>query len=207
MVFILYSIISQHNLLIAVYTYMFLIKAGKKYIKSSEELVSMLLGLAIVVVVVSLIFNFVQRKKGTVEIPGSTNINLSDESIKQNAENFYIVEKGDSLWKIAEKKYNDGYAWAKIAKDNNLKNASIIYVGQKLKMPVMESTITASINQTTNKIDQGEYKVVRNDNLWKIAVRAYGDGYKWTNIYQENKAVINNPDLLEIGMMIKIPKL
>jgi nucleoid-associated protein YgaU len=186
---------------------MFLIKAGKKYIKSSEELVSMLLGLAIVVVVVSLIFNFVQRKKGTVEIPGSTNINLSDESIKQNAENFYIVEKGDSLWKIAEKKYNDGYAWAKIAKENNLKNASIIYVGQKLKMPVIESTITASINQTTNKIDQGEYKVVRNDNLWKIAVRAYGDGYKWTNIYQENKVVINNPDLLEIGMIIKIPKL
>jgi len=186
---------------------MFLIKAGKKYIKSSEELVSMLLGLAIVVVVVSLIFNFVQRKKGTVEIPGSTNINLSNEAIKQNKSDFYIVEKGDNLWKIAEKKYNNGYVWTKIAQENNLKNASIIYVGQELKMPVVETKIAATTNQTDNKITQGEYKVVRNDNLWKIAVRAYGDGYKWTNIWQENKTLIKNPNLLEIGMMIKIPKL
>ncbi|MDD4026965.1 MAG: LysM peptidoglycan-binding domain-containing protein [Candidatus Shapirobacteria bacterium] len=188
---------------------MFLIKAGKKYIKSSEELVSMLLGLAIVVVVVSLIFNFVQRKKGSVEIPGEANIVLSDEAIKQKQEEngVYIVEKGDSLWKIAEKKYNDGYSWTKIAKENNLKNVSVLYVGQKLKMSVDETVITTSKIDTNNKIDQGDYKVVRNDNLWNIAVRAYGDGYKWTDIWQENKAIIRNPSLLEIGMMIKIPKL
>lgn len=187
---------------------MFLIKAGKKYIKSSEELVSMLLGLAIVIVVVSLVFNFIQRKKGTVEIPGATNITLSEEGIKekQEKEGFYTVEKGDNLWKIAEKKYNDGYAWVKIAKENNLKNVSVLYVGQKLKMPTAEPVITASTGEQ-NKISQDEYKVTRNDNLWKIAVRAYGDGYKWTNIYQENKSIIHNPNLLEVGMMIKIPKL
>lgn len=183
---------------------MFLIKAGKKYIKSSEELVSMLLGLAIVVVVVSLIFNFVQRKKGTIGIPGSTNINLSENNNEKSGE--YVVKKGDSLWEIAKNQYNDGYAWTKIAKENNIKNVSVIYTGQKLKMPVIEVKIVASID-TENKINQGEYKVVRNDSLWKIAIKAYGDGYKWTNIYQENKAVIHNPGLLEIGMMLKIPKL
>lgn len=207
----MYSIISQQKLLIAVYNNMFLIKAGKKYIKSSEEVVSMLLGLAIVVVVVSLIFNFVQRKKGTVEIPGATDISLSEQAIKdkQESEGIYVVEKGDSLWKIAEKKYNDGYTWTKIAKENNLKNASIVYVGQKLKMPVVEvkTTIAAATNNSVNKIEVGEYKVVKNDNLWKIAVRAYGDGYKWTNIYQENKAKLNSPGLLEIGMVLNIPKL
>lgn len=188
---------------------MFLIKAGKKYIKSSEELVSMLLGLAIVIVVVSLIFNFVQRKKGTVEIPGTTDISLSEQAIKdkQESEGIYVVEKGDNLWKIAEKKYNDGYAWTKIAKENNLKNASIVYVGQKLKMPVVETTIAAAKIDSSDKIEASEYKVVKNDNLWKIAVRAYGDGYKWTNIYQENKAKLNSPGLLEIGMVLNIPKL
>jgi len=188
---------------------MFLIKAGKKYIKSSEELVSMLLGLAIVIVVVSLIFNFFQRKKGTVEIPGSTDIVLSDEAMreKQNKEGFYVVEKGDSLWKIAEKKYNDGYAWTKIAKENDLKNVSVLHVGQKLKIPVIEAKITATVIETNNKIDQGEYKVVKGDSLWKIAVRTYGDGYKWVDIYQENKAKLNNPGLLEIGMIINLPKL
>ncbi len=185
---------------------MFLIKAGKKYIKSSEELVSMLLGLAIVVVIVSLIFNFIQRKKGTVAIPGSTNISLSENVIKENGGE-YVVKKGDSLWKIAQNQYNDGYAWTKIAKENNIKNVSNIYAGQKLKMPVIETTKIVASTKTENKIDQGEYKVVRNDNLWKIAVRSYGDGYKWTNIWQANKVIIHNPGLLEIGMTIKIPKL
>jgi LysM repeat protein len=140
---------------------MFLIKAGKKYIKSSEELVSMLLGLAIVIVVVSLIFNFIQRKKGTVEIPGSSDIALSDQALKDKEaqQGFYVVQKGDNLWKIAEKKYNNGYAWVKIAKENNLKNASVITVGQKLKMPAAEPVITVSTGTPNNKIEQGEYKV------------------------------------------------
>lgn len=184
---------------------MFLIKAGKKYIKSSEELISMFLGLAIVIVIISLIFNFVQRKKGTIGIPGSTDIKLSENVNNQVGE--YVVKKGDSLWKIAKSQYNDGYAWTKIAKENNLKNVGIIHVGQKLKMPVVETKVTVAVIETDNKINQGEYKVVRNDSLWKIAVRAYGDGYKWTKIYQENKAKIPNPGLLEIGMIINIPKL
>ena len=187
---------------------MFLIKAGKKYIKSLEELVSMLLGLAIMVVVVALIFNFIQRGKGTVEIPGVSDVTLSEEMIKQKQEeeNTYVVVNGDNLWKIAEKKYNNGYIWVEIAKENNIKNASILYVGQKLKMPTIEKTVT--IENDVNKIEQGtDYKVVRGDNLWKIAVNAYGDGYKWTSVYQENKMIIPNAGLLEIGMTIKIPKL
>jgi len=38
----------------------------RKYFKSTEEIVSMFLGLVIVVVVVGLIFNFFQRKKGNI---------------------------------------------------------------------------------------------------------------------------------------------
>jgi len=187
---------------------MSLIKAGKKYIKSLEELVSMLLGLAIMVVVVALIFNFIQRSKGTVEIPGVNDVTLSEEAIKQKQEeeNIYTVVEGDSLWKIAEKKYNDGYAWVKIAKENNLKNVSVLYIDQELKMPMLEKTV--SIKNDINKIEKGaNYKVIKGDSLWKIAVNAYGDGYKWTTIYQENKAIIPHADLLEIGMTIKIPKL
>jgi nucleoid-associated protein YgaU len=51
-----------------------------------------------------------------------------------------------------------------------------------------------------------EYKVVRGDSLWKIAVRAYGDGYQWTKIWEKNKSKIPNPNGLEIGMMVSIPK-
>ncbi|MPN57839.1 hypothetical protein SDC9_205535 [bioreactor metagenome] len=52
-----------------------------------------------------------------------------------------------------------------------------------------------------------EYKVVKGDSLWKIAVKVYGDGYQWTKIWQANKLKINNPNELEIGMMLTMPSL
>jgi len=187
----------------------------KKYFKSTEEVVSMFLGLVIVVVVVGLIFNFFQRKKGNVDIPGSNNIELTESSgssLKpgelKNGE--YIVAKGDSLWKIAQKNYNDGYKWNEIAKANNLKNPSNIEVGQKLVMPSLEKKevlTSGADNKGNTTITTGEYKVVKGDNLWKIAVRAYGDGYQWTKIWQANKAKLVSPNGLEIGMLLTIPSL
>lgn len=182
-----------------------------KYFKSTEEVVSMFLGLVIVVVVGSLIFNYFQKSKGTIDIPGTTDITLMDNSgkITANGEKIYEVVKGDSLWKIAAKEYNDGYAWAKIAAANNLKTPSSLIVGQKIILPKLEvKEVITKTGETETSISQGsEYKVIRGDSLWKIAVRTYGDGYQWTKIWQENKTKLNNPGKLEIGMILMIPKL
>jgi len=181
----------------------------KKYFKSTEEVVSMFLGLVIVVVVVGLVFNFFQKKKGNVEIPGtSSNIKITENVDKQNENKVisggeYVVTKGESLWKIAQKKYGDGYKWTEIAKANNLKNPSVLEIGQKLTMPKIEEIGQEKGGSTLS----GSYKVVRGDSLWKISVRAYGDGYQWTKIWQENKSKLLNPNGLEIGMVLTIPKL
>ena len=75
-------------------------------------------------------------------------------------------------------------------------------------MPKNEETTKIVSKVAEDKhIDNGEYKVVRGDNLWKIAVKTYGDGYQWTKIWQANKSVIRNQNLLEIGMTIKLPNL
>jgi len=185
----------------------------KKYFKSTEEVVSMFLGLVIVVVVGGLIFNYFQKSKGTIDIPGSNSeITLTDSSEKLtvNGEKIYKVEKGDSLWKIAEAEYNDGYSWTKIAEANNLENPSVLVAGQELVLPKLEvkETIAKVTDEVETTIAVGnEYKVVKNDNLWTIAVRAYGDGYQWTKIWQENRSKLNTPDGLEIGMMLTIPNL
>ena len=47
----------------------------------------------------------------------------------------YQAIKGDSLWKIAVRKYSDGYKWVGIAKENKLKNPNLIFVDQELKLP------------------------------------------------------------------------
>lgn len=50
----------------------------------------------------------------------------------------YTVEKGDSLWKIAEKIYGDGYNWVKIYQANQEKigaNPGLIFAGTVLAIP------------------------------------------------------------------------
>ncbi len=184
----------------------------KKYFKSTEEVVSMFLGLVIVLVVSGLIFNYFQKNKGVVNIPGSSDISLNDNSqiISEKNVVYYEVVKGDNLWKIAQNKYNNGYVWSEIAKANNLKNPSSIEVGQKLVLPKIESKEIISQSQgikPVETIQNGEYKVVRNDSLWKIAVKTYGDGYQWLKIWQANKTKLVSPDKLEIGMVLVLPKL
>lgn len=48
-----------------------------------------------------------------------------------------------------------------------------------------------------------EYTVVSGDNLSKIA-KAYGT--TWQKIHEANKDLIKNPDLIQIGWKLKIPK-
>lgn len=47
------------------------------------------------------------------------------------------------------------------------------------------------------KISGTEYVVKPGDTLWDIAVRSYGDGYKWVEIAQKNN--LTNPDLIFSG--------
>ena len=59
----------------------------------------------------------------------------------------YVVKKGDCLWSIAKNKmiYNDPYLWPLIydANKGKIKKASLIYPGQKLKIPRSGITMDA----------------------------------------------------------------
>ena len=46
----------------------------------------------------------------------------------------------------------------------------------------------------------------KGDSLWKIAKKYYGSGGKYTKIYNANKNQIKNPNLIRVGMKLKIPK-
>ncbi|MEH7521683.1 LysM peptidoglycan-binding domain-containing protein [Bacillus sp. JJ1503] len=51
------------------------------------------------------------------------------------------------------------------------------------------------------------YVVKKDDSLWKIAARVYGDGTKFTKIFEANKAVIGkNQNLILPGQKLVIPK-
>lgn len=50
------------------------------------------------------------------------------------------------------------------------------------------------------------YTVRKGDSLSKIAKREYGDAQKWRRIYDANRDIVNDPDLIYPGQVLRIPE-
>jgi len=207
------------------------IKNILKYLKMNEDTISTLMGGVVIIVIAGLIFNYFRTSNlktwqgillnedqpATTDIaPENNNLPISDKLIAT-----YKVNKGDDLWHISEKYYKSGYNYVDIMKENNIGKNGVITPGMELKIPKVEPkkitvievkkdiTIsdTGDVVPLSATIEPGQYITQKGDSYWKLAVRAYGDGYKWTKIYWANKEVFTNPDLIFSGVKITIPKL
>ena len=54
-------------------------------------------------------------------------------------------------------------------------------------------------------VPEGSYVVKAGDCLWSIAQRTYGNGAKWTVIYEANKTTMKDADTLSIGQILVLP--
>lgn len=164
-------------------------------------------------------------KPSNIPTVQSTNVRMVKHTSKTKQQD-YIIQKGDSLWSIAQKEYNNGYDWVKIAQANNMDNPGTIFSGNKLIIPTIvqqnstnniakangnmlasaknNNTDPISTNTSVNAITGTSYTIVKGDNLWTIAVRAYGDGYQWVKIARANN--LNNPELINSGNILVIPR-
>ena len=117
----------------------------------------------------------------------------------------HTISKGEDLWNISEKYYDSGYNWVDIAKTNNIKNADQIEVGDILVIPAVEAKKPTVLGiKSTDAISGATYTVVKGDSLWEISVRAFGDGYKWVEIAEEND--LQNPDIIHSGNTLTLPR-
>jgi nucleoid-associated protein YgaU len=64
---------------------------------------------------------------------------------------------------------------------------------------------TPSPAGTSGSTGGKSYTVVAGDSLSKIAKREYGDANAWNRIYEANRDIIKNPDLIYPGQNLKIP--
>ena len=156
----------------------------------------------------------------------------------------HVVEKGDSLWSIAKKYYNDSSKMKLILDANHAtvpNEKATLKIGQKLVIPPDTATAKSSPPAATPTAsaapavsptpgapvgagassapgtpvtltipDGGDKKVVKhtlakNDMLWDLAQKYYGDGSKWKRILDANKDVIKSEHNLPVGKVIVIP--
>jgi nucleoid-associated protein YgaU len=54
-------------------------------------------------------------------------------------------------------------------------------------------------------LPNGHVAIQPGQNLWTIARRAYGQGIRYTVIYQANRQEIRNPDLIYPGQVFALP--
>lgn len=123
----------------------------------------------------------------TLIIPADTESTGQDTTPSENINGTYVVQKGDSLWSIANR---FGVTVNELIAANDLKD-SILTIGQVLIIPDQDV-----VNDSTNS---NLYIVQKGDSLWSIANR-FG-------VSVNSIRMINNltSDILSIGQTLIIP--
>ena len=178
------------------------LKSILKALKLNESTISMVLGALVIVVVGVLVVNYFKDQGGKIPFLSTGN----KTEVTQELPKSHTVAKGESLWTIAEKYYGSGYNWVDIAAENKLADADVVSEGQTLSIPDVEPKLAtkAEVETQGEAITGGTYTVVKGDSLWNIAVRAYGDGYRWVEIATEND--LANPNLIHTGNVLTLPR-
>lgn len=126
-----------------------------------------------------------------------TGSRLFDTNIKVSMEDYTITEDAkngfDIMVKINLKQWKDyGTKTVKISSGTANSQASIESQRESNTSPAPTTAQT--------------YTVVKGDCLWNIAKKFYGNGSKYTEIYNANKSVIGgNPNLIYPGQVLTIP--
>ena len=122
---------------------------------------------------------------------------LFSTNMKVSLEDYKITEQAkdgfDLMGKITLKQY----------RDYGTKTVNIKIVDSKPKATVQKTRATETSPAPTAS---RTYTVVRGDCLWNIAKRFYGNGAKYTVIYNANKDVVGaNPNRIYPGQVLTIP--
>lgn len=116
------------------------------------------------------------------------------ENVTIENTNRILINRGDSLWMLAERYLGNGTRWHKILAANpQLKNPDLIRAGEWITLPLDES---ASFS--------GRVRVRKGDTLWKLAQVNFGNGMAWSCIAGANPTL---PDVHRIysGQVLTLP--
>ncbi|MGW6130790.1 LysM peptidoglycan-binding domain-containing protein [Cellulomonas sp. NPDC055163] len=137
-----------------------------------------------------------------------------------------IVERGDTLWSLAERHLSSGHRYTEIRDLNlglsqpdgqTLTDSHWIYPGWRLRLPA--DAVNLPVDATGTQTGGGfpaaaptPYEVVPGDTLWDIAAMQLGDGAQYPAVFDMNAGVpqddgrtLTDPDLIHPGWQLLLP--
>lgn len=123
-----------------------------------------------------------------------------DEAPKKIKE--HIEEDNPGISNL-EVEVNNGVATIKGETDDpNAYEKAVLMAGNIFGISEVNADELTTPEQT---IEVKYYEIAKGDSLWKIAKEFYGNGNDYPKIFEANKEVIKDPDLIYPGQKIRIP--
>jgi len=101
-------------------------------------------------------------------------------------------------------RYDDGTAFIDgEAADAATKERVILAVGNCEGIEKVDESLTVAQDDDS---ESEMYVVQKGDTLWAIATATYGDGNRYPEIFEANKPMLTDPDLIFPGQVLRIPQ-
>ena len=68
------------------------------------------------------------------------------------------------------------------------------------------SGVSAMVDSSADMLGTDSYTIKRGDTLSAIAKSYYGEASAWKLVFEANREVIDDPDLIHPGQVIKLPR-
>jgi nucleoid-associated protein YgaU len=142
----------------------------------------------------------------------------------------HTIQEGETFSSLARRFYGHTKHWKRIAEANPDVDPGRLKVGQKIRLPGLESKPSGPQRQTDDPRDQRtanpdpatddepqsanppaedsgprSVRVRSGDTLSSIAERVYGDPGRWERILEANRDRIDQPESLQVGTELRVP--
>ena len=121
---------------------------------------------------------------------------------KSNQLEKYVRDLGITMTGV-DIRFDDGTAYIEgEAVDQATKEKIILAVGNAEGVGRVDEEITVA-----DPAEQAVFHTVASgDTLWAVAEKVYGDGNRYTEIFEANKPMLTDPDLIYPGQVLRCPK-